>query len=114
MSVTGAPELLIVMGGHAPEAFRRSVLHAHGWYGFALDPDATAKCLEGLRAAEKQYGRPAHLGPLEISITPAASINAETVQRYGDLGVHRLIFYRPTGTLEDTVAVVEQIGALGR
>jgi len=108
------PHPPIVMGGHAPEAFRRSVLHAHGWYGFALDPAATAACLEGLRAAERQYGRPAHLGPLEISITPAAGINAETVQRYADLGVHRLIFYRPTGTLEDTVAVVEQIGALGR
>jgi hypothetical protein len=90
------------------------VLHAQGWYGFALDPAATATCLEGLRAAEKQYDRPAHLGPLEISITPAAGISAETVQQYADLGVHRLIFYRPTATLDDTVGVVEKIGALGR
>jgi probable F420-dependent oxidoreductase len=108
------PHPPIVMGGHAPEAFRRSVLHAQGWYGFALDPAATAACLEGLRAAEKQYGRPAHLGPLEISITPAAGISAETVQQYADLGVHRLIFYRPTAGLDDTLAVVENIGALGR
>jgi len=108
------PHPPIVMGGHAPEAFRRSVLHAQGWYGFALDPAATASCLEGLRAAEQQYGRPKHLRPLEISITPAAGIKAETVQQYADLGVQRLIFYRPTGTLDDTLAVVEQIGALGR
>jgi len=104
----------IVMGGHAPEAFRRSVRHAQGWYGFALDPGATAAGLEGLRAAEREHGRPSHLGPLEISITPAAAISAATVRQYADLGVHRLIFYRPTGTLDDTLAVVEQIGALGR
>ena len=100
------------MGGHAPEALRRAVRHAHGWYGFALDPAATAQCLDGLRAAAEAHGRPAELGPLEISVTPAASPNAETVQRYADLGVHRLIFYRPTATLADTLAVVEQIGAL--
>jgi alkanesulfonate monooxygenase SsuD/methylene tetrahydromethanopterin reductase-like flavin-dependent oxidoreductase (luciferase family) len=81
----------IVMGGHAPEAFRRAVRHAHGWYGFALDPAATAKCLDGLRAAEREHGRPAELGPLEISITPAAGIGAETVRTYADLGCHRLI-----------------------
>jgi len=108
------PHPQIVMGGHAPEAFRRAVRHAQGWYGFALDPAAAAQCLEGLRAAEREHGRPKHLGPLEISITPAASINAETVRRYADLGCHRLIFYRPTGTLADTLAVVDQIGALAR
>lgn len=108
------PHPPIVMGGHAPEAFRRAVLHARGWYGFALDPGATAQCLDGLRAAEREHGRPSHLGPLEISITPAASIAAETIAQYADLGVHRLIFYRPTATLDDTLAVVEKIGALGR
>jgi probable F420-dependent oxidoreductase len=108
------PHPEIVMGGHAPEALRRTVRHAHGWYGFALDPAATAQCLDGLRAAERTHGRPSELGPLEISVTPAASLNAETVRRYADLGVHRLIFYRPTAGLDDTVAVVEQIGALAR
>lgn len=108
------PHPPIVMGGHAPEAFRRAVRHAQGWYGFALDPTATAQCLDGLRAAERAHGRPEQLGPLEISITPAAAIDAETVRRYADLGVHRLIFYRPTATLDDTLAVVERIAALGR
>jgi probable F420-dependent oxidoreductase len=108
------PHPPIVMGGHAPEAFRRAVRHAHGWYGFALDPGATAHCLEGLRAAEREHGRPPHLGPLEISITPAAAIDGETVRVYADLGVHRLIFYRPTATSDDTLAVVDRIGALRR
>ena len=108
------PHPPIVMGGHAPEALRRAVRHAHGWYGFALNPAGTAKCLEGLRAAELEYGRPEHLGPLEISITPAAAINAETVRQYADLGCHRLIFYRPTSTADDTLALIAEIGGLGR
>ena len=108
------PHPEIVMGGHAPEALRRAVRHAHGWYGFALDPSATAACLDGLRAAEREHGRPSELGTLEISITPAASVSAETVRQYADLGVHRLIFYRPTAGLDDTLGVVEKIGALGR
>jgi probable F420-dependent oxidoreductase len=106
------PHPEIVMGGHAPEALRRAVRHAHGWYGFALDPGATAACLDGLRAAEREHGRPPHLGTLEISITPAAPIGAETVRQYADLGVHRLIFYRPTAGLDDTLAVVEKIAGL--
>jgi len=108
------PHPPIVMGGHAPEALRRAVRHGHGWYGFALDPAATRHCLDGLRAAEREHGRPAELGPLEISVTPAASIDRETVARYAELGVHRLIFYRPTAGLDDTLAVVEKIGALAR
>ena len=108
------PHPPIVMGGHAPEALRRAVRHGHGWYGFALDPGATKQCLDGLRAAEREHGRPEHLGPLEISVTPAASITRETVERYAEIGVHRLIFYRPSAGLDDTLGVVEQIGALAR
>jgi len=106
------PHPPIVMGGHAVEALRRAVRHGSGWYGFALDAAATARCLEGLRAAEREHGRPAHLGPLEISVTPAATISADTVQQYAALGCHRLIFYRPTTSEADTLAVIEQIGAL--
>ena len=108
------PHPPIVMGGHAPEALRRAVRHGHGWYVFALDPGATKQCLDGLRAAEREHGRPEHLGPLEISVTPAASITRETVERYAEIGVHRLIFYRPSAGLDDTLGVVEQIGALAR
>lgn len=108
------PHPPIVMGGHGPEALRRAVRHAQGWYGFALDPAATAQCLAGLRAAERDHGRPAELGPLEISVTPAAAIDRETVERYAALGVHRLIFYRPTSGMDDTLAVVDRIGALAR
>src|SRR5713226_317938 len=41
----------IVFGGHTKDAFSRAARLAKGWYGFALDLDATAKCVEGLKVA---------------------------------------------------------------
>lgn len=99
----------LVMGGHSPAAYRRAVEHAHGWYGFALDPERTAASLAGLRRAADRYNRPAHLGELEISVTPRSEVDRETAERYAQLGVHRLILMpirRPTA---DTVeALVEE------
>jgi probable F420-dependent oxidoreductase len=87
------PSPPIVVGGRTPAAFRRAVQQGHGWYGFALDPDATAQALAGLRDAAQRYERPAHLGPIEISITPGrgAGVEPATAERYAALGVHRLI-----------------------
>ena len=106
------PHPPVVTGGHAPEAFRRAVLHCQGWYGFALDAATTASCIAGLRAAEAEHGRPAELGPLEISVTPAARLDAETVRTYAALGCDRLIFYRPAAVEADAFATVRKIGAL--
>jgi probable F420-dependent oxidoreductase len=83
----------IVVGGRTAAAFRRAVQHGHGWYGFALDHDATARALAGLREAAQQHPRPDHLGPLEISITPGrgTAVDLESARRFAELGVHRLI-----------------------
>ena len=84
----------VVIGGHTTEAFRRAVRYGNGWYGFALDLDATAKCIAGLKEAERAVGRPSSLGELEISITPSARLDLDTTKRYADLGVQRLIPFR--------------------
>jgi probable F420-dependent oxidoreductase len=94
------PHPPIIFGGHTPAAFRRTVQHGNGWYGFALDLDKTAQCLAGLRDAEARHGRPAELGRLEISVTPSERLSPETVQRYAELGVDRLIPY-PRAKTED-------------
>jgi alkanesulfonate monooxygenase SsuD/methylene tetrahydromethanopterin reductase-like flavin-dependent oxidoreductase (luciferase family) len=85
----------IVMGGHSPEAYRRAIEYAVGWYGFALDLEGTARALEGLRDAAQRYPRPAELGRLEISITPRGPINRETTEQFAALGAHRLILAPP-------------------
>jgi probable F420-dependent oxidoreductase len=81
----------ITMGGHSPAAYRRAVTAAHGWYGFALRPEAVAACMEGLRRAGDQYERPANLGPLQISVTPRGAMTPQRVVEFSTLGVHRLI-----------------------
>jgi probable F420-dependent oxidoreductase len=80
----------IVVGGTSPGALRRAVSRGHGWYGFALDPAATERCLRGLERAQGEVERPAHLGRLEISVTPPR-VDAEGVRLYAELGVDRLV-----------------------
>ncbi len=99
----------IVIGGHAPEAFRRAVAYAHGWYGFALDEAATQRCIAGLAKAATEVARPVALGPLEISITPAAALDRPLLDRYATLGVHRLIPFPRLKTADELLAYVDQI-----
>jgi alkanesulfonate monooxygenase SsuD/methylene tetrahydromethanopterin reductase-like flavin-dependent oxidoreductase (luciferase family) len=88
------PHPPIVIGGMSPPAYRRAVSQGNGWYGFFQDLDATARALEGLEAAAKRSERPVSLGELEISITPPGPVDLDTVKRYADLGVSRLILLR--------------------
>jgi probable F420-dependent oxidoreductase len=80
----------IVVGGTSPGALRRAVARGNGWYGFALDPAGTERCLRGLEQAAREVERPAALGRLEISVTPLPGVDADGVRRYADLGVDRL------------------------
>jgi probable F420-dependent oxidoreductase len=86
----------VVIGGHSAAAYRRSVAHGHGWYGFALSPEATETSLAGLRLAAEQVERPADLGTLSITVTPRGRIDRAAVARYADLGVDRLVLL-PSG-----------------
>ena len=81
----------IVVGGTSPGALRRAVARGNGWYGFALDPGATERCLQGLEKARGEVSRPAELGRLEISVTPPPGLDAGGVRRYAELGVDRLV-----------------------
>ena len=81
----------LVIGGHSPGAFRRSVTRAHGWFGFGLDREGTARCLEGLRRAAEQVPRPSGFGELEITIAPRGRITSERIDAYAEMGVHRLV-----------------------
>lgn len=81
----------IVVGGHTPAAYRRAVAHGHGWYGFALSPELTAACVEGLRQAADQVERPAELGELELSVTPRRRLDQEALDSFAAAGVDRLV-----------------------
>ncbi|MEV0041632.1 LLM class F420-dependent oxidoreductase [Streptomyces sp. NPDC050804] len=83
----------IVIGGHSPAAFRRAVVHGHGWFGNGDGPDDLVRHLAGLRKAAAEVERPERLGRLEIAFTQLSPVDADTARRYADLGVDRLVVY---------------------
>ena len=86
----GGPPIL--GSGMSTAARRRAVARCDGWYGFFLDLDHTREALAELGRLAAEVDRPAELGRLEITITPLPGpIDADTVRRYEDLGVDRLV-----------------------
>ncbi len=103
----------VVIGGHSPAAFRRAVEHGNGWFGFALDAAKTQECLAGIQQASRQYQRPSELGELEISVAPLVALTAEEVDRFGDLGVDRMVALLPGGWKPDEIVdFIEKSSAL--
>ena len=105
------PHPPIVIGGHSPSALRRAVTRGNGWYGFALNVDATRKALDGLVAAGRQRQRPAALGELEISITPPPGPSLDDVRRYAELGVDRLVLLLIAPDADGLIRQVEEAAA---
>ena len=99
------------MGGHSAPAYRRAVTMCEGWYGYALDEEATKACIDGLTAAADGHDRPAELGDLEISVTPRGRITPERVEAYHALGVHRLILTPRGDTVDDWLAWIDTTAA---
>jgi probable F420-dependent oxidoreductase len=86
----GGPPVLA--SGMSTAARRRAVERCQGWYGFFQDLAATEAAIEELQRLHGEVDRPPELGPLEITISPLPGpIDADTVRRYADLGVHRLV-----------------------
>ncbi|MEV7119390.1 LLM class F420-dependent oxidoreductase [Kitasatospora griseola] len=85
----------IMIGGHSPAAYRRAVAKGHGWIGNGRGPQDLARCLDGLRKAEAEVPRPAHLGRLEINFMQIDPVETspDDARRYADLGVDRLLVY---------------------
>jgi probable F420-dependent oxidoreductase len=102
------PHPPIVVGGVSPPALRRATRYGKGWYGFALDLEATTRCVVGLREARQSVERSAELGPLEISVTPSGTLDGDAVSRFEDLGVDRLILLALGGSAEDLLTFVEK------
>jgi probable F420-dependent oxidoreductase len=102
------PHPEIVFGGRTPEAYSRAARLAKGWYGFALDTDATAKSVEGVRAACAKAGR--RFEELEISVTPRGPVDRDTARRFADLGVHRLILSPRPGDEAALLGFVREVG----
>jgi probable F420-dependent oxidoreductase len=99
------PHPPVIVGGMSPLAYRRAAKHGNGWYGFNQTVEAASASIEGLSAAAAQIDRPTSLGELSISVTPRGIVDPDTVKRFEDIGVGRLVLLpRPVGggSPEDT------------
>jgi len=106
------PHPPLVLGGQSAPSYARAVRYGNGWYGFSLNPEQTAECLEALRLAAARTQRSRSLGRLEITITPppGTPLDTDLVRRYGELGVDRLVPYPVVGCADDLVAWLERAG----
>jgi probable F420-dependent oxidoreductase len=94
----GGPPIL--GSGFATAARRRSVERCQGWYGFYQDLDNTKAAIDELDRLAGEVDRPAALGKLEVVISPVPGpIDADTVRRYEDLGVDRLVLVQDFGDM---------------
>lgn len=98
-----------VVGGHSRAAAERAVRSAHGWYGFMRDPDTAVSDIARLGEVAQEIERPAALGELEISITPARRLTPEDHASYVEAGVDRIIIQpgRSVTTLDELLAFVD-------
>lgn len=94
------PHPPIHVGGHSAPALRRAVQRGNGWYGFFVDLENATKHVANLARIEREAGRDAALGRLELSITPPPRLGLEDAQRYRDLGVDRLTLFPDTRSEE--------------
>jgi hypothetical protein len=51
----------------------------------------TGRLVRALRQLVTECGRPAGLGPLELTVTPAGPLDKAAADRYAELGVDRLV-----------------------
>ena len=84
----------IHVGGDSAATFRRAVLRADGWYGFLSTLESTGSAMDALDRGMAELDRPAHLGRIQVSVTPSEPVDRDLVRRYEDLGVDRLILVR--------------------
>jgi probable F420-dependent oxidoreductase len=98
------PHPPIVVGGHSSAAMQRAI-RTGGWFGWNVDVDETAQLVQQLGRLQSQVERPDHLGRVEVTIRPKGAVDLDTVRRFADVGVDRLVL-QPT---DSHGAEIEQV-----
>jgi probable F420-dependent oxidoreductase len=103
----------IVIGGRSRHAALRAARSGNGWYGFFTDFEKTKGIVDWIHSYIGAGERPPELGDIEISVTPPLGpISEDTVHRYEDLGVRRLIPWISEPTLDGLIGSIDQLGKL--
>lgn len=102
----------IVVGGMSRSGAKRAARYGNGWYGFLTDPESAAQSREWIRDYIAGGVRPGELGEVEISVTPPMRLTTAVVDKYAEIGVHRLIPMSNGTTLGEVLRLVDDIGEI--
>jgi probable F420-dependent oxidoreductase len=101
----------ILFGGESEPALRRSVEVGDGWFGFNVSPDEAARAIGRLRQIAAEVGR--DFASLDISVGPYSKlpqVDLDSLKRYRDAGVQRVVLMNTTTRLEQIDAALESMG----
>jgi alkanesulfonate monooxygenase SsuD/methylene tetrahydromethanopterin reductase-like flavin-dependent oxidoreductase (luciferase family) len=99
----------VVIGGTKGKAFERTARFGNGWFAPTASPEQLAPLIEQLEKACADVGR----DPAEIKVTAMWFPNTDDlsdVEKYADMGVHRLVVPLPALGKGNPV---ENLGAFG-
>jgi probable F420-dependent oxidoreductase len=83
--------LPLVIGGGSEASVRRAIGHGDAFYLFGTTVEMMGTYRTALDELSMEIDRPAHLGELEVYVTPVDGTDAETVARYEELGVDCIV-----------------------
>ena len=70
---------------------RRAIRTGQGWFAYNTTVDWTRDILDVIAKETAEIGRPAELGPLELTIIPAGPFDRSIADQYAELGVDRVV-----------------------
>ena len=105
------PHPPILLGGHGRKVLERVVDYCDGWMPIVARTGDLAADLRTLRDLAQQAGRDPHGLVVTVFGAPA---EAPTVQRYGELGVQRVIFGLPSAGRDTVLPLLDRYAAFVR
>ena len=105
------PHPPILFGGESEPALRRAVEVGTGWLGFNVSVDDAAQAIARMRQIATDTGR--DFDALDISVGPYSKlpqVDLDSLKRYRDLGVRRVVLVNPTTNPAQIGAALEALG----
>src|SRR5258708_1835056 len=89
------PHPPIIFGGESEPALKRAAELGDGWYGTQYTPERVPPVLARLRELMDKAGRDFSRFEITVGLDPTLPRSLDTVRRFADAGVHRLMIFAP-------------------
>ncbi len=89
------PHPPILLGGESNAALKRAAELGDGWYGAHHSPDSVRPLLATLKERAEAAGRDFSALEITVGLAPGVRPDLDTVRRFADAGVHRMIVFAP-------------------